>query len=476
MNGKDERMAARSSATLRVSGLVMAGAGMLLVVGVMWLTGCEQAPPAGGDSTTQPAGAGVSLEDVERKTREMAEAGLEYLRQKKEQYEKHVGPELDRLGERVEEMKQKLREVAEDARPELEKRVEELGKEVEQARERFEKLKEASGPAWEEARRGLDRAVERLRSALGEAAPETQPAEPSEQRDVQLSSPGELPAGVHRIAWVAFEYAPVVDDGTPELLATTRELLKKRFAAAEPWLGPVRVTQSQSQPNRIRIEVKPETVREPAGERVIRRLCVERGVVSFRILVEPVSDGGEEWAEMRQRLAERGPRREPGDTVAWFRIPDPVSVLNFESQEQFESYDINSYSRLVLAQRGDAYFVLGKLTEEDSLVHDFDSPWEFLSAVPSQDANQNWGVHVKLDETGAEQLRQLTRRNIRRPLGILIDERLLAVTAIQSVVGSDAMIAGSFTQEQAASLAAVLSSTPLPLQMRLVRGWDAVTE
>jgi outer membrane murein-binding lipoprotein Lpp len=143
-----------------------------IVAAGLWLAGCD-GDQGGSGASSQPAAS--TLSEMQQKVQKAAERGIELVRQKKDEYEKRVGPELDRLGQRVDELKKQLNDAAEDARPEIEKRFGELKKQVEVAREKFEKVKEASGPAWEEAKKGLDAAVDKLRQALGEEPPTTQP-------------------------------------------------------------------------------------------------------------------------------------------------------------------------------------------------------------------------------------------------------------------------------------------------------------
>lgn len=155
-----------------------------LIVG-LGLAACEQAPPPGGRSAgsqpaTQPAG-GVSLEQVKRKAGEAVATAVEYARQKKEEYQKRVEPELARLEVRLAEMKKKVEQAAEEARPGLQERVGELSWKVAVARERLERVKAAGGEAWEEARQGLDAALAELREALGESPASAPATEPSGQ-------------------------------------------------------------------------------------------------------------------------------------------------------------------------------------------------------------------------------------------------------------------------------------------------------
>ncbi len=156
---------------------MIARATLTLCIGTaLLLAGCEQSATNNGSTTTQPTADDTTLENVAEKTQDAVAAGLEYLNQKKEEYRKRIEPELDRLNERVEKLREQLGDAAEAAKPEIERRMKQLREGVDAAREKLDNLKDASEPAWEEAKRGLDRAIEELHKGLDDV-PATQPAE-----------------------------------------------------------------------------------------------------------------------------------------------------------------------------------------------------------------------------------------------------------------------------------------------------------
>lgn len=147
------------------------------------IAGCEQQPPGGTSPTTQPTTGAVTLEDVQRSAGEAAGKAYAYVREKTAEYRRRLEPTLDAAEAEIQKLRNRLSEAAEEARPEIERRIEDLREKAAAAREKFERVQDASGAAWEEARGGMEAALEELRAALEEGTPQAPGTQPVDQAE-----------------------------------------------------------------------------------------------------------------------------------------------------------------------------------------------------------------------------------------------------------------------------------------------------
>jgi preprotein translocase subunit SecD len=77
-------------------------------------------------------------------------------------------------------------------------------------------------------------------------------------------------------------------------------------------------------------------------------------------------------------------------------------------------------------------------------------------------------VGIAFNSTGAQKFATLTRRNIGKPLAIFLDDYPISVPRVDNeITDGRAMIRGDFSEDQARSLASVLNSGPLPVEVGL---------
>ncbi len=87
-------------------------------------------------------------------------------------------------------------------------------------------------------------------------------------------------------------------------------------------------------------------------------------------------------------------------------------------------------------------------------------------AFDQQDGKPQIGL--EFDKTGAKLFAQLTKKNLKRPLGIYIDDQLLTQPIVQQEIKTgEAVISGDFTIEEAKKLVALLNAGALPIPIRL---------
>lgn len=94
------------------------------------------------------------------------------------------------------------------------------------------------------------------------------------------------------------------------------------------------------------------------------------------------------------------------------------------------------------------------------------------SASAGFDQNQRPSVNIKLDAQGGRVLRDVSRENIGKPMGIVLFEKgkgeVLTVATIQSELGSSFQITGSYSTEAANDLALLLRAGSLAAPMEII--------
>ncbi len=91
------------------------------------------------------------------------------------------------------------------------------------------------------------------------------------------------------------------------------------------------------------------------------------------------------------------------------------------------------------------------------------------AAVLTDPQTQQPSVGIAFTSTGTQKFAVLTRNNIGKPLAIFLDDYPISVPKVdKEITDGRAMIRGDFSLDQARSLAAVLNSGPLPVDVGVV--------
>jgi preprotein translocase subunit SecD len=78
-------------------------------------------------------------------------------------------------------------------------------------------------------------------------------------------------------------------------------------------------------------------------------------------------------------------------------------------------------------------------------------------------------VFIKFDSVGAKRFEQLTAANVGNRMAIVLDDNIYSAPVInEKISGGDAMISGSFTEQEAADLAIVLRAGALPAPIEIL--------
>jgi preprotein translocase subunit SecD len=145
-------------------------------------------------------------------------------------------------------------------------------------------------------------------------------------------------------------------------------------------------------------------------------------------------------------------------------IKDPQAAISaLGSTGQLEFVEVASLPATLQAQVKDG-FVFPKGTYTASLKGD---------VITSANAGANtqkpgtYVVNMSFDSSGTTAWTQITTRNVGKPIAIVLDGRVVSAPVVENVItGGQSEITGTFTADQANSLAAVLQSGALPVDLQ----------
>ncbi len=91
------------------------------------------------------------------------------------------------------------------------------------------------------------------------------------------------------------------------------------------------------------------------------------------------------------------------------------------------------------------------------------------SAISSlnQDFGGQWQVTLKFSDETGKILGDYTRTHLGKPLGIVLDGKVLSVPIVQAEISTEAVIAGNFTEQETKRLAVQLAGSALPFAMQV---------
>jgi SecD/SecF fusion protein len=190
----------------------------------------------------------------------------------------------------------------------------------------------------------------------------------------------------------------------------------------------------------------------------LKRKLQGSGVLEFHILVSP-SEDPTEASRMLQRLKPDGPGPavQGGDRMRWFAIDSGA-----ENSEKFAGDIVTTYHN--------KNYVLTWITAEKSLDHrEGQKQWALADARRVQ-ANDGAGsvVGFTFDPQGASYFDELTGSNINRPLGIVLDGKIISAPSIHARISASGTIDGGsngFTNKELDYLVSTLSAGSLPAQL-----------
>ncbi len=207
------------------------------------------------------------------------------------------------------------------------------------------------------------------------------------------------------------------------------------------------------------------------------RLLKGAGVLEFRITVTP--DEAPRVDDLRERLAERGPRAGAGDEMTWLPIDDPRRFAETGAQRRELAENPVAYLAgrgLIGAEYGgDPYILLWNTTDKSMAKRPSQEGWGLRSVGPTVDQNYFPAVSFNLNPMGAKLMSEMTGPHVGRQMAIVLDGRVISAPQIQSKLAGQVMVSGGrggFAQAeqeylirtlQAGSLDARLSEEPISI-------------
>jgi hypothetical protein len=123
----------------------------------------------GGEAVAAPKKADVSAADVKKETKEALEAAKALTVQQKEEFQKKMRDELDRMQKEIDRLVFKANQSKKETRAELDKVIKELQKQKDATAKKLQKMESASGKAWDDLKSGMNSSMEELEKSYTKA-------------------------------------------------------------------------------------------------------------------------------------------------------------------------------------------------------------------------------------------------------------------------------------------------------------------
>ncbi|MBN2137361.1 MAG: protein translocase subunit SecD [Sedimentisphaerales bacterium] len=188
----------------------------------------------------------------------------------------------------------------------------------------------------------------------------------------------------------------------------------------------------------------------------LQRMLKGAGILEFRVL--PTSNNPESDAELSgyiESLKEKGPRYASDDKYMWCEVEDA---------EEWRAVDEDKKPS-VTAQFGEKTYVLANKSREVMLHGEGGRKWKLEKAKPGQDSYGGRAISFLLDEQGGMLFRKLTGDNIGRPLCILLDGIAISAPKIDSKIGRQGIITGTYSQTEQDDMINKLNAGSLPAML-----------
>jgi SecD/SecF fusion protein len=181
----------------------------------------------------------------------------------------------------------------------------------------------------------------------------------------------------------------------------------------------------------------------------LKQLLRGSGVLEFHIVADDLPSA--EYEHMVQQLKADGPLAQAGDQTKWFEV---------DNAEEFKNKTVEFNGK---------QYALAYITDDKSLVNREGQPrWALENATPETREGANV-VGFQFDAEGASLFGSLTARQLHRPLGIVLDDKLISAPNINSQINGSGEISGGgqggFTRAEQGYLISVLNAGSLPAQL-----------
>jgi SecD/SecF fusion protein len=185
----------------------------------------------------------------------------------------------------------------------------------------------------------------------------------------------------------------------------------------------------------------------------LKRELQGAGVLEFHILVQPDEISNADYQKLRDRLQTLGPRVEAGDTMRWYEVARAKAVPG------------NAISSMYNGQQ----YTLAWITADKSLDNRPGTPpWRLTSARPESGQMGETVVGFSFDPEGGKLFGALTGNNLRKPMAIMLDNKIISAPEIEKQITDSGQIDGGsegFSHEELDYLVDTLTAGSLPAEL-----------
>ncbi len=200
----------------------------------------------------------------------------------------------------------------------------------------------------------------------------------------------------------------------------------------------------------------------------LKRLLQGSGRLEFRILAEPDAGNPAKYNTYREQLKNEGREKLPGTGYGWFKVDNPMQFFNLDSPADLEAFRYEESTAYVIEKLENNYYVLAKTSPEDGLLQGDPTQrrWQLNRARVDRDQHGRLSVAFELDVVGGQMFESLTRRNIGKPLCILVDDIAYSAPTIQSTIRTHGQITGEFSPQKVDYLVRSMEGGTLPARLK----------
>jgi len=185
----------------------------------------------------------------------------------------------------------------------------------------------------------------------------------------------------------------------------------------------------------------------------LQRMLKGAGILEFRILPMPTDSqfDAERMKRYVETLKGKGPNYASDEKYVWCEI------------ENIEEWGLRNS---IVARFGDKYYVLASNQSDERILHQVETrSWKLEDARATQDRMGRRAIGFRLDERGGALFRNVTGKNLNRPLCILLDGIAISAPTIQARIGRDGIITGTFSETEVGDMVNKLNAGSLPARL-----------
>jgi TolA-binding protein len=147
-----------------------ATSGLFVVIALTLTTGCggsPTTPPGGGLPRLPEAGnIGGKIKEAGEQIKGAAAAGVEELKQQRDQLVNSVKPKLEEVDKKVEELKKQASTATGEQKQKLQDQIDKIKEKREAVDKKLAEVKEAAAERWVKVKEGFDQAMKDLQDAV----------------------------------------------------------------------------------------------------------------------------------------------------------------------------------------------------------------------------------------------------------------------------------------------------------------------